>query len=128
MPVVSGIILMRIIANPTMTEKIYYYLSLPPLILGGLYFFFTHCIWVLRCDEDSKTLIFTRVFRKKVIPIKEIEELIIYRTLRGYDYRFKTSRYSITFEEMDEMPELIAFLKKNNPQINIGSPEDHTYF
>jgi len=46
----------------------------------------------------------------------------------GFDYSFKFVKYVITFPEMDNMPELTAYLKKTNPQISIGSPEDHKYF
>jgi hypothetical protein len=50
------------------------------------------------------------------------------RLLPSFDYCFKIAQRSFTFEEMDNMPELIAYLKKINPQIDIGSPEDHKYF
>jgi hypothetical protein len=113
---------------PIAAHEIYYLLLLPLFILAGFYFLIWRCVWFLRCDEENRTLSFVKTFRRLTIPIKEIKELTVFETLRGFAYRFKTLKSSVTLEEMDDMPELIEFLKKINPQININSPEDHKSF
>jgi hypothetical protein len=118
----------KVLPDPDFSHKIYYILSLLLLIFPGLYFLTARCVWILRCDEEEKTLCFVKTFHNLTFPIREIDELSVFKTLRGFDYRFKTARYSFTFEEMDDMSELIAFLKKTNPQLSINSPEDHKYF
>lgn len=120
--------LIKILPNMDLSHKIYYGLSLILLILPGLYFLIVRCVWTLSCDEEKKTLTFLKTFRKIVFSIREIKELSVFKTMRSFDYCFKTSKDTITLEEMDGIPKLIAFLKKTNPQININSPEDHKYF
>jgi hypothetical protein len=31
-------------------------------------------------------------------------------------------------EEMDEMQDLVTYIRRMNPQIDVSSPEDHTLF
>jgi len=118
----------KVLTNPTHTYKIVYILFLPLFIVAGFYFLFFRCVWILKCDEDKRTLSFIKIFRKQTFSIRDINDLTVFKTIRGFDYCFKIAQYSFTFEEMDNMPELIAYLKKVNPQLNIGSPEDHKYF
>lgn len=127
-PVVSSWILVKIIPDLDLSHKVYYSLSLLLLILPGFYFLIFRCVWIIRCDEEKKTLTFLKTFRKKTFQIKTIKELWVFKTMRSFDYSFKTTKDSVTLAEMDGLPELIAFLKKENPRINIVSPEDHKYF
>jgi hypothetical protein len=127
-PVISSWILVKILPNFDLSHKIYYGLSLLILILPGFYFLIARCVWGLNCDEEKRTLTFLKTFRKKIFSVREIKELSVFKSLRSFDYNFKTAKDSVTFEEMDGLPELIAFLKKANPQMSINSPEDHKYF
>ncbi len=127
-PVLGSWILVTVLPDMDWSHRIYYGLSLLILILPGLYFLIIRCVWGLNCDEEKKTLTFFKTFRKKIFPVREIKELSVFKSLRSFDYNFKTSEESVTLEEMDGLPELIAFLKKANPQISINSPEDHKYF
>jgi hypothetical protein len=131
-PVCASMYLARIISDPTGHQKIYYYLSLPFLIIPGVYFLFFRCIWALKCDEEKKTLSFTKTLRNRTFSIRHIDEIVVFKMFRifyqGYDFYFKIARFTFSFEEMDNMPDLITFLKKTNPQIDIRSPEDHKYF
>jgi hypothetical protein len=127
-PVIFPILLKMVLAAPPFTYKIVCIVFLPLFTVAGLYFVFYRCVWALRCDEDKRTLTFIKTFRKKTYSIRHINELTVFKTVFGFDYYFKVAQYSFTFSEMDNMPELIAYLKKVNPQIDIGSPEDHKYF
>src|SRR5665213_24578 len=120
--------LIKILPDMDLSHKIYYGLSLLLLVLPGLYFLIVRCVWALRRDEEKRTLTFFKTFRKKVFSIREIKELSVFKTMRSFDYYFKTAKETVTLEEMDGIPELIAFLKKTNSQLNINSPEDHKYF
>jgi hypothetical protein len=127
-PVSCSMLLERVLTDPTFTYKIVYIIFLPLFVVGGLYFLFYRCIWALRCDEEKRTLTFIKTFHKKTYSVRHINELTVFKTVLGFDYYFRIAQYSFTLEEMDNMPELIAYLKKVNPQIEIGSPEDHKYF
>jgi hypothetical protein len=127
-PAVGLWILIKILPDLDLSRQIYYGLSLLLLIVPGLYFLIVRCVWSLRCDEEKRTLTFFKTLRKKVFTIRDIRELTVFKSLRSFDYNFKTLKDSVTFEEMDGMPELIAYLKKANTQMIINSPEDHKYF
>lgn len=127
-PVVGSLVLWNVIPSLDLSHKIYYTLSLLILILSGLYFLFIRCVWGLRCDEGRRLLTFYKTFRKKTYPLSKIKELSVFKNFRGYDFYFTTPDQIFTFTEMDGMPELIAFMKKKNPRLNIISPEDHKYF
>jgi hypothetical protein len=124
----------EMVSSPDYPYKNYYYVLLSFLTLAGLYFLFDRCVWSINCDEVKKTLTFYKTLRRKTYSVRHLTELTVFRgvvrfpLVSRYDYSFKFMKYSITFPEMDNMSELIAYLKKTNPQINIGSPEDHQYF
>ncbi|HTA76364.1 MAG TPA: hypothetical protein VK791_04340 [bacterium] len=126
--------LYQMISSPDYPYKAYYYVLLPVLTLAGFYFLFDRCIWAVNCDEGKKTLTFYKTFRRKSYSIRHLTEMTVFKSViklplvSGFDYSFKFVKYVITFPEMDNMPELTAYLKKTNPQISIGSPEDHKYF
>jgi hypothetical protein len=127
-PVSGSAYLARIVLDPHFEHKIYYFLSLPFFVLGGFYFLFFGCVWHLHCDDEKKTLTFFKTLRKKTFSIRHIDRLTVFKTIRGFDYRFEVAQHSFTLEEMDNMPELIAYLKKTKPQLDINSPEDKKYF
>ena len=128
LPGSCSMFLTKIWSQPTLPYKAVYIIFLPFFVLTGFYFLFFHCVWALRCDEEQRTITFFKTFYKQTFPIRQINELTVFKTLRGYDYFFKVAQYSFTFDELDNMPELIAYLKNANSQINIVSPEDHKYF
>jgi hypothetical protein len=63
-----------------------------------------------------------------IFRVIELNEMNVFKNFRGFDYRFKTSRRQITVEEMDEMQDLVTYIRRMNPQIDVSSPEDHTLF
>jgi hypothetical protein len=134
MPVSCLLLLKSLLSSPSYPYKIYYYILLPVLALAGFYFLFDRCVWAVNCDEEKKTLTFYKTFYKKTYSVRHLTELTVFKSvikipfISGFDYSFKFIKYAITFAEMDNMPELIAYLKKTNPQIDIVSPEDHKYF
>ena len=128
LPVLCLFPLIEALHQPVAAHRVYYFILLPFFLGAGIYFLIERCVWSLQCDEEKRTITFVQFSRRRTFLIREMKELIVFNTLRGYDYCFKTSRFSFNFEEMDNMHELIAFLKRINPQIDITSPEDHKYF
>jgi hypothetical protein len=118
----------RLFEGPAFSGRLTIMLSFPFFIAGGLYYLFARCVWKLRCDDEKGILYFTKTFKRVIFRARELRELNVFRTSRGYDYRFKTSTKAVTVEEMDGMAELVTYLKKVNPQINISSPDDHVVF
>jgi hypothetical protein len=108
--------------------KMYMVLSFPILVAGGIYYLFTRSIWKMVCDDEKGFLYFYKTFRKVHIRVQELKELSVFKTFRGYDFRFSTRARQVTVEEMDGMPELVAYLKRINPKIDVNSPEDHKVF
>ena len=108
--------------------KIYLYLSFPVLVAGGLYYLFAQSVWLMVCDDEKGVLYFYKTFRKLHFRIGEMKELSVFKSFRGFDFRFKTRARQITVEEMDGMPELVAYIRRINPKIDINSPEDHKIF
>jgi hypothetical protein len=117
-----------LVRGPYFPGRLYLLISFPIMAAGGLYYLFAHCVWVLICDEEKNILHFYKTTRKVILRVRELKELSVFKTFRGFDYRFKTSIRQITIEEMDGMHELVAYIRKVNPQINVSSPEDHTLF
>lgn len=127
-PVGFGSAFYFLLRGPAFHEKILLLLSFPCFVVAGIYYLFAHCVWKLTCDDERGLLYFTKTFRRIIFRVRDLKELNVYNTFRGVDYRFKTTLRQVTIEEMDGMPELVSYLRKANPQIDVTSPEDHTLF
>ncbi len=108
--------------------RIYYLLSCPFVVVGGLYFLFSRCVWVLICDDEKGLLYFYKTTKMVLFRVRELKELYVFKSFRGFDFRFRTKAREITIEEMDGMHELVTYIRRINPQIDVTSPEDHKLF
>ncbi len=127
-PIGFGTAFWFLLQGPPFHEKILLLLSFPCFVVGGIYYLLAHCVWKLVCDDEKGLLFFSKTFRRIVFRVRDLKELNVYNTFRGVDYRFKTGSRQITIEEMDGMPELMTYLRRANPQVDVTSPEDHTLF
>ena len=108
--------------------RLYLLISFPVMAAAGLYYLMAQCVWWMVCDEERGVLYFYKTFQRVIFRVRELKELNVFKSFRTFDHRFKTVSRQITVEEMDGMHELVAYIRKVNPQINVTSPEDHTFF